>query len=797
MIKYEIKKSWNDGKGLLGIFVHNLKDQDGKQSTKGRNPFEDFTLRKGDKKLSSIVETYDPSYSSSTTVYDHIKKNLSKWVEDAIKIRGAFSKSSSSGSSLIATSSGNATDNKESHQSMSVDLTKFTLEEHVDQSFHIAVAMAEEQPINARHALLAAITVSRTTNSPAFSTLASLLPITNLDKQPTKQTSSMELKALPLDSALAAAYSLAEPFLQGVGKVWGRDYITVALLSIDPSLKKIAEEADTNLETLRDEWFAFVTKDGRHRDPESWTEWWYKANVPLPDNRTLPSTDNVYLITWDPTRSLIKAEAVQRVKEEGTAIMNWSVGDHGAKVGDRVFLMRHGEDMPGLVGSGQIVSDVHEDQHWDKDAPTDYTAFYALVLWDTLQEFPLISLEKLIKRIGEKELWTKHGCGFLIEPAIAEPLESAWKEASSRQDPDISSPSSTTETVTPIPWVDTDAIPVIGDLRKYQPSKQDSLEAEAQAKIFATLLVAEKVRPPLALGLLGDWGVGKTFFMRLMQESVASIAGKGARAESNSDSVSRAAQIEFNAWHYMDSDLWASLASHIFDGLSEELRGPSDKVEKIRRRLRRRVNSSNRERKEATASIGAAQKERQKAAIKLENKQAERAGVAAKYESHRLKRAWKAVLKIKPDPDKPGESDWPNVAELKEKAECAAKRLGITQTINSVEELQRVYKSMRELSRRGSGLATAFAAAFTGKRVWISGTFVAGLLALVIAWPWILEQIDTVLGATEATASKLLAPFLRLASVVSVAAGWATRNLKSISSAIGYLEQPFQGDDNQ
>ena len=43
--------------------------------------------------------------------------------------------------------------------------------------------------------------------------------------------------------------------------------------------------------------------------------------------------------------------------------------------------------------------------------------------------------------------------------------------------------------------------------------------------------------------------------------------------------MSRAAQIEFNSWHYVDSDLWVSLASHIFDGLSEELRGRTDKAE--------------------------------------------------------------------------------------------------------------------------------------------------------------------------------------------------------------------------
>ena len=87
-IKYEIKKAWDDGKGVLGVYVHNLKDKDENQASKGRNPFEDFTI--DDKKMSSIVKAYDPLYSTSTYVYDHIKENLADWIEKAIEIRGQY-----------------------------------------------------------------------------------------------------------------------------------------------------------------------------------------------------------------------------------------------------------------------------------------------------------------------------------------------------------------------------------------------------------------------------------------------------------------------------------------------------------------------------------------------------------------------------------------------------------------------------------------------------------------------------------------------------------------------------------
>jgi hypothetical protein len=84
-IKYEIKQAWADKRGIFGIYVHNLKDKDGNQSNKGSNPFDDFKIN--DKTMSSIVKCYDPPYTTSTNVYDHIKENIEGWIEKAIEIR--------------------------------------------------------------------------------------------------------------------------------------------------------------------------------------------------------------------------------------------------------------------------------------------------------------------------------------------------------------------------------------------------------------------------------------------------------------------------------------------------------------------------------------------------------------------------------------------------------------------------------------------------------------------------------------------------------------------------------------
>jgi len=88
-VDYEIEKAWSDGRGLVGVYIHGLKNLSGFQDPKGANPFANFNVNGTG--LSSIVDAYDPPYASSTDVYSHIKNNLAAWVEDAIAIRSSYS----------------------------------------------------------------------------------------------------------------------------------------------------------------------------------------------------------------------------------------------------------------------------------------------------------------------------------------------------------------------------------------------------------------------------------------------------------------------------------------------------------------------------------------------------------------------------------------------------------------------------------------------------------------------------------------------------------------------------------
>lgn len=80
-VRYEIQKAWNDGKAVLGIYIHNLNCPRNGQCTKGPSPFDYVSL--GTEKLSSYVKCYDPGLNA----YNQINQHIDSWIETAIQIR--------------------------------------------------------------------------------------------------------------------------------------------------------------------------------------------------------------------------------------------------------------------------------------------------------------------------------------------------------------------------------------------------------------------------------------------------------------------------------------------------------------------------------------------------------------------------------------------------------------------------------------------------------------------------------------------------------------------------------------
>lgn len=98
----------------------------------------------------------------------------------------------------------------------------------------------------------------------------------------------------------------------------------------------------------------------------------------------------------------------------------------------------------------------------------------------------------------------------------------------------------------------------------------DHLDFQHDIDAFASLIAYKKSSPPLAIGLFGNWGTGKSFFMEKLREKI------DARKNDGNVFCQNVVHVPFNSWHYSDANLWASLVTQIFDKLNVFAKGKLD-----------------------------------------------------------------------------------------------------------------------------------------------------------------------------------------------------------------------------
>jgi hypothetical protein len=112
------------------------------------------------------------------------------------------------------------------------------------------------------------------------------------------------------------------------------------------------------------------------------------------------------------------------------------------------------------------------------------------------------------------------------------------------------------------------------------PLTEDHLGLGVDVTMFATLIADKKTPMPLSIGLFGEWGSGKSYFMGLLRQQIDQLS-----TSSDPRYRSKIAQIGFNAWHYADSNLWASLGDEIFEQLAGPTAAQSTEAERAALRL--------------------------------------------------------------------------------------------------------------------------------------------------------------------------------------------------------------------
>lgn len=100
------------------------------------------------------------------------------------------------------------------------------------------------------------------------------------------------------------------------------------------------------------------------------------------------------------------------------------------------------------------------------------------------------------------------------------------------------------------------------------PASRDLLGFTRYVDSFAKIIASADTKLPLSIGLYGNWGSGKSSFMLQLREKLQKFTSAG-----SDRFVKKIIPIEFNAWHYIDSNIWASLATGIFDGIAASEEG--------------------------------------------------------------------------------------------------------------------------------------------------------------------------------------------------------------------------------
>lgn len=323
--------------------------------------------------------------------------------------------------------------------------------------------------------------------------------------------------------------------------------------------------------------------------------------------------------------------------------------------------------------------------------------------------------------------------------------------------------------------------PELAVLSNDKDTIEDSLNVKDQAHTFAKLLTARDVKLPISIGLFGNWGVGKSYFMHLMREEIKEITASQSPTDDKSTWVRRTAQIEFNAWHYVDSNLWASLAIHIFDDLVKEYAPGGSKdsdIEDLRRQLRADVQSSEEAKLRAETKQDVARKKRQDSLLTLESKKAERNKASRNYGKAR----WERFI----------EQNYSNQDEIAkfESIKSTAKQIGIEGVIETAEDALKLYAEFKKLKGRSQTLWLALGQRFsTVPNTLLTLVFIVAVLFATGMVNPVLEYIYATYDLNPDKIFKSAIDNLARGLVfIGPVLTWSASKLKNVSKVSSFLE---------
>ena len=158
-----------------------------------------------------------------------------------------------------------------------------------------------------------------------------------------------------------------------------------------------------------------------------------------------------------------------------------------------------------------------------------------------------------------------------------------------------SAPTDLSDNPIPIPTFERRFIQII---RNDEVDKvEDRLDFERYAKTFVQIVLDERTRPPLTIGISGAWGSGKSFLLHRIEQGLEKASAipypkrRWYQIHPTEDQR-RVHVVRFNAWDYNASEaIWPGLVRGILDKLEASTNSAQRSLVRVRRNLNRDIGS--------------------------------------------------------------------------------------------------------------------------------------------------------------------------------------------------------------